>query len=71
MTSDVHMLNSHIQIINEMTKYDNVSIDKLTSMPGKGVTSDPVAMSIFFVETFSWEPSFFATDTSFGPVMVP
>lgn len=43
----------------------------LTSMPGKGVTSDPVAIRIFLVETFSVLPSFLNTVTSFGPVILP
>ena len=34
-----------------------------TSIPGKGVTSDPVASIIFFVLTTSWVPSSFITVT--------
>ena len=42
-----------------------------TSMPGNGVTSDPVAMRMFLVLTSSLEPSPFVTVTSLGAVIVP
>lgn len=42
-----------------------------TSIPGKGVTSEPVAIRIFFVLTFSEEPSSLSTVTSLGPVIFP
>ncbi len=42
-----------------------------TSIPGKGVTSDPVAMRMFFVFTVSTDPSCFFTCTSFGFAMEP
>ena len=35
----------------------------LTSMPGKGVTSEPVAIMIFFVVTISSLPSLLSTVT--------
>lgn len=41
------------------------------SIPGKGVTSDPVAIRMFFVLTTSVEPSSFRAVTSFGPVILP
>ena len=42
-----------------------------TSMPGNGVTSDPVATRMFMVLTSSLEPSPFVTVTSLGAVIVP
>lgn len=42
------------------------------SMPEKGVTSEPVAIRIFFVRTVSTTlPSSPRTETSFGPVIFP
>ena len=43
----------------------------LTSIPGKGVTSDPVAMRIFLAVTTSELPSLLNAVTSLGPVIVP
>ena len=40
-------------------------------MPGKGVTSDPTAMRMFLVDTFSSVPSSLVTVTSFGPETLP
>ena len=42
-----------------------------TSIPGNGVTSDPVAKRMFFVEILVWELSSAVTVTSFAPVIVP
>lgn len=42
-----------------------------TGMPGKGVTSEPVAIRIFFVLTTSELPSDFNAVTSLGPVILP
>lgn len=42
-----------------------------TSIPGNGVTSDPVAITIFFVLTTSLEPSSFKAVTSLVPVIFP
>ena len=43
----------------------------LTSMPGNGVTSEPVAMIMFLAGTFISDPSSFITVTSFTPVILP
>lgn len=43
----------------------------LTSIPGKGDTSDPVAIKIFLVLTTSEEPSSFKAVTWFTPVILP
>ena len=58
---------------NNMIKYWNHINPPwpLTSTPGKGVTSEPVAMRIFLVATVSVEPSLLVTVTSLLPVMVP
>jgi len=40
-------------------------------MPGKGVTSDPVAIMMFLAETTSELPSDFMTVTSLAPVILP
>ena len=48
-----------------------ISIQELTSIPGKGVTSDPVAMRMFLVLTVSTDPSWFVTCTSFGFAILP
>lgn len=42
-----------------------------TGMPGKGVTSEPVAIRMFLVLTVSLEPSSLRTVTSLGPVILP
>lgn len=42
-----------------------------TSRPGKGVTSEPVAIRMFFVLIFSVDPSGLSTVTSLGPVIRP
>lgn len=42
-----------------------------TSIPAKGVTSDPVAIRMFFVLTVSTDPSLFFTDTCPGATISP
>ena len=46
-------------------------LQELTSIPGKGVTSDPVAIRMFLVLTVSMDPSCFVTCTSFGFAILP
>lgn len=56
-------------IPNFWKPYDSRNKNLLTSIPGKGVTSDPVAIRMFFVFTFSCVPSFLWTVTSFIPLI--
>lgn len=49
----------------------NIILILLTSTPGNGVTSDPVAIMMFFAVTVSELPSSLRTVTSLGPVIFP
>lgn len=51
--------------------YHNIKKLIYTSIPGNGVTSDPVAIKIFFVAIFSSVPSLLTTVTSLGPLILP
>ena len=44
---------------------------ELTSIPGNGVTSEPVAIKIFLVLTTSVDPSSFKAVTSLLPEILP
>ncbi|PAV58675.1 hypothetical protein WR25_10057 [Diploscapter pachys] len=56
---------------NERAPVDETIVSSSIVMPGKGVTSEPVAMRMFLAVMFSVEPSFFFTETWLGPVIVP
>uniref|UniRef100_A0A8D9ANW7 Uncharacterized protein n=1 Tax=Cacopsylla melanoneura TaxID=428564 RepID=A0A8D9ANW7_9HEMI len=49
----------------------DTTVSSSTSIPGNGVTSDPVAIRMFLVFTSSLEPSGLRTVTVFGPVILP
>lgn len=50
---------------------EDTMVSSSTSMPGKGVTSEPVAMRMFLERTTSFSPSSFSTVTSVGLVIFP
>jgi hypothetical protein len=57
--------------LSERAPVEETICSSSISIPGKGVTSEPLAIKILFVFTTSFEPSGFFTYTSFGTVIVP
>ena len=58
-------------LANFRAPVDDTTTSSSTSIPGNGVTSEPVAIRIFFVLTISVVLSSFITETSLGPVILP
>lgn len=56
---------------SERAPVDDTTFSSFISIPGKGVTSDPVAISIFLACIFSSVPSALSAVTSLGPVILP
>lgn len=55
----------------EINTSHNTQSHKHTVIPGTGVTSEPVAMTMFFVLIEDFSPEGPSTATSFGPTIVP
>lgn len=69
--SNITATQLQISTRNILIKQSGHYLETSTSIPGNGVTSDPVAMRIFFVWITSFPPSSVVTVTSLGELTEP